>query len=289
MRKLRHEEGKVTYIVYCPWDIKISGGQVALHMLTKNLADQGEIVYTLSKPMFSCNAKTIKSEYNCESIQVSPIEFDPEKTVVIYPEIIRGNPIGAKRVVRWILYNTIQSIEDTWNPLDELWYYLPFFETSRKEDKKLLSAFDFKLNLLRDRKKEPSKENVLLLRKRTPELDEWSESIKMEEPSSMQDFAEKVSDFKFFYTYDDATYYSIAASLVGCTSIILDPRMDPEEYRKKNPIFLYGVAFGTELDEIERAEKTKKLLRPHLLQLERESIHQIKAFIKHWKAKIYDL
>jgi hypothetical protein len=274
MRIIRNEKEKVTYIVYCPWRIEVSGGHVALHSLVKNLADSGEIVYNLSKPFYSCNAKTLKGDFF----------FDRERTVVIYPEIIEGNPLNAKHVARWILYDTDPLVESTWNKNDEYWYYTLKFNTTKISDKRILSAYNF--NSFKN-DKEKTKENLLLIRKKTPKVfSHPKDCVEIENPETIEEFVRIASDFKNFYTYDDATFYSVIAAQLGCNSVILNPTQSSDEFRLSSPLMEYGVAYGNTEDEIKRASETSHLIKRHLKILKNTSIEQCLEFTKYWKEKI---
>jgi hypothetical protein len=278
MRKIKNEKDKVSYIVYCPWRMEVSGGHIALHSLVKNLADSGEIVYNLSKPLYSCNAKTLKN---------NDFSFDENRTVVIYPEIIEGNPLNAKHVARWILYNTNPAVESTWDETDEYWYYTLQFNTSKKFEKRILSAYNF--GTFRN-EKEKTKENLLLIRKKTPKVfSHPKDCIEIENPETIEEFVKITSDFKNFYTYDDATFYSLIAAQVGCTSIILNPETSPDEFRKCSTVMKYGVAYGNTEDELKRASDTSHLIKNHLKNLKLESIKQCSEFTKYWRKRLNDL
>lgn len=255
------------YIVYAPWEYNpLIGGHVALHKLAKNLCDKGQDVTILEDPGFKCNAKVVKI-FKGESL-----EFDKENTVVIYPEIIGGNPLNAKNVVRWILYDVKPEIEITWNQTDEYFYYSPSFNTIGVMEKKLLSAFEFDYTMTSLEKTETA---CILFRKNTP-----AETIKV--PEIKQDnFRENVSKFKTFYTYDDATFFSTIAAMCGCLSVIVDPKMSPEEFRKHNPY--YGIAYGETESEIEWAKKTAHLIPGWLKKMEQDSLDQTDKFIEYYE------
>ncbi len=73
------------YIIYAPPYSSLSAGIKALHMLNDALNADGYLSITLPMGV-------------AESINVDP------EAIVIYPEIVVGNPLNAKHVVRWLLY-----------------------------------------------------------------------------------------------------------------------------------------------------------------------------------------
>lgn len=232
----------MNFIVFAPWEyMPHSGGHIALHTLTKNLCDLGQDVTILEDCGFKCNAKVVKI-WKGETLT-----YDKDNTVVIYPEIMEGNPLEAKHVIRWILYDVKPEVEATWRESDYYFYNLPRFKTIRKETKKILTAFNFDFTPII---KEKTKDACILLRKKAPEHLVFHADI-LTEPTSIQDFCEQVAPYEIFYTHDDATFYSEIAYLCGCRSIILS-----------NPPRDVTTSFETLIENKARSiEETKELIR----------------------------
>ena len=61
-----------------------------------------------------------------------------DNCIAVYPEIVRGNPLNCKYVVRWILlalgYETPHSIKQTWSSSDLIYHW----ETSQSINKNIL-------------------------------------------------------------------------------------------------------------------------------------------------------
>ena len=117
--------------------IHISGGMLIIKKLVEMLTEKNQTVYVLNHQY-----KTEKAHL------ISFLEFsklDKNKLVVIYPEIISGNPFQAKNVVRWILYDTNNRIENSWQLTDEYFYFNNLFKTNRIENnKKILNFFSLR-------------------------------------------------------------------------------------------------------------------------------------------------
>ena len=90
---------RCTYIIYGFDYSNNVGGNLALHSLAENLALLGEEVYITCKKIRKHSlVKTLDPNEDIWSI------LSKEKTIVIYPEIISENPLGAKNVCRFFFY-----------------------------------------------------------------------------------------------------------------------------------------------------------------------------------------
>src|SRR6185295_8456760 len=85
------------FVIYCPPYTEKSSGVRALHRLCHllNTAGYRAVVHTRTLGPHSVNKKWQTPLWSEGSTA--------ESTVVIYPEIIVGNPLQAKRIVRWTL------------------------------------------------------------------------------------------------------------------------------------------------------------------------------------------
>jgi len=291
---------KPTYIIYCPWNKPTSGGQIVLHKLAYNLAKSGEKVLILSEPMFPhenlqwVNTGKKKPDHIDYLVHVPYTYWD--ETVVIYPEIIKGNPLIADHVCRWILYDTDvkdrEGTEESWDVDDEFFYFGKWVKTFLQEDRtgKILTAYDFKLEMVdMFPPYAPTKDTCILYRKRSemadPLIVAGFDDI-TEHFTTIQDFINVVGRYRRFVTYDDSTYYSVLAALAGCESVILGTTMTPEKFRSLNPVLKYGVAYDNTSEELHWAEKTRPLITAHLEVLESLSLSQTENFCNFWENKL---
>lgn len=82
----------LNYVIYAP-PLTSSAGIRALYRLSVELEKRG-----LSAPIL-CYKKT--DGYHCINAFTKEMQ---ENDIVIYPEVVRGNPLGFFRVVRYVLY-----------------------------------------------------------------------------------------------------------------------------------------------------------------------------------------
>lgn len=113
----------IDFIVYGLPFTENYGGILVLYELAKTIKDLGYSV------------KIYASEQNLNPIFNDYYNHDKnnklsDTTFVIYPEIIDGNPLGAKRVIRWLLckigIHTNKDIINTWADTDLIYFYSPF-------------------------------------------------------------------------------------------------------------------------------------------------------------------
>jgi hypothetical protein len=113
---------------------------------------------------------------------------------------------------------------------------------------------------------------------------------------------EHFNKYEYFLTYDQKSFFTLAATLCGCKAIILNPgpsfeqsanafsqsedygkTMTPTEYRLNNPIQMYGIAYG--LDDISWANKTIDLSTDYLKELEIIDNKTVTDFVRFWETK----
>ncbi|MCK9362292.1 MAG: hypothetical protein M0P74_01635 [Syntrophales bacterium] len=97
------------YIIYAPIWHHRSGGLMALYNLQKSLIRKG----------YDCI-------YYCFGSETAAINEVTDDDVIIYPEIVNGNPLRAKNVVRWLLnVPGICGGDGKYLNTDMVFFYLP--------------------------------------------------------------------------------------------------------------------------------------------------------------------
>lgn len=203
-------------------------------------------------------------------------------TIVVYPEIIYGNPLHGKRVVRWLLYyNRFENIDEAFQKSDLVFCYRDIFNDTRlnPEGKRLgLGHFDFATYrqtnfqtregccyILRKGKKRPDLPSEL----DGPVIDNLSEEEKVK----------ALNKYKYCYLYDTQTFYVVIAAVCGAVPVIV-----PESGKGRCDYLgegdtAYGVAYGDTEEEINYALETRELCIKGLKDVEAWGSQQVTDFI----------
>jgi len=315
--EIPYVEGKLNFIIYLhlTLDKVFNGGLIALHKLAFELADRGHNVYIFCEPNYPHpNIKVIpkltESTEDGELYFWDQFSFHIDTTISIYPEIVMGNPINTKHVVRWILYHTQIGIEQSFGENDIYFNYCNF-ETFRNVPFRKLTVFDYNLDSLYITNTGERKTFCHILNKNTPpngknllselnstDLSDWIYKGRSEKYTSFDFLREMFNQHEFFLTYDQRTYYAIMATLCGCKTIILNPGkpfeeipnantalaaqndISPTEFRLKNYLQQYGIAYGW--GDLKWAEDTIHLSRRYIQELKIIDDKTVDDFINFW-------
>jgi hypothetical protein len=208
--------------------------------------------------------------------QFETVDEINDNTIVIYPEVISGNPLNCKKVVRWILlalgiempinhyeswgltslknglssdgsYNLIYQWESIQNNIPQL--AVPWFNPIFKNKNNVRTKTCYLIK------------KGILIHKSIKYIHEGN-SICIDNMS----ISEKCNIFnqcKRFYCYDPNTAYMIFAVSCGCPVIMYplenvskDNYFKNKIFNKDNKIYNAGIAYGNSFREITYAEKT---------------------------------
>lgn len=212
---------------------------------------------------------------------IPPINKDDY--IVIYPEIIWGNPFKIKNVVRWLLYHhKYYEAENTFDKDDYFISFREIFNDSKlNPENNILKIKNFDKLLYRQYNWGERKGNCYIIRKGANRKDLPS---KFDGPvfngdMSDEEFVKILNDCKYCYSYDTQTFYCSIAAICGCIPIVmLEPGKEISDYLTPDEKH-YGVAYGNTPDQIEYAISTREKL---IESLDFEKSNQINAlnFIK---------
>jgi len=242
---------KTKIILYIPpFDIKC-GGIVVLHYFAKLINDKYSDGYHAK--LFMHNNLKYKNPFCNDFANIHEID---DNAVVIYPEIISGNHLNAKNVVRWILLELgIEMPLDhykTWNPNDLIYHW-------ESIEKQLTCPF---FNNVFTNKKLENRNKTCYLIKKAPLIHKNIEYVHPPDSIcidglSLKEISDIFNECKYFYCYDSNSYYIIYAAICGCIPIIhaVEGVSEDDYFKSKifyfnNTIYNRGMVYGNNLDNI---------------------------------------
>lgn len=290
----------VTYIIYAPPYDENSGGSIVLHKLCHELNKLGEksFLWPFKKklnPSLSRRIKSIwKNDFSVNPHWKTPIakkENLTENSIVIYPEIISGNPLNAKNVVRWLLhipgFHTKKYFD--FSNCDQFFFFTEYCLDNpalpKISPENRLFVFDINKHYTDDKNYERNGSCYMLRKGSNKNIThDLTNSICVDNLAHAE-MAETFKKSKYFYCYDELTLYSQYAALCGCISVVIpDKGGNRDVWEEKNPAGRFGVAYGTE--NIEHAINTMHKLRLYFEHTKEESIASIKNFVISSKSRI---
>lgn len=290
-------ERKLKYIVYAPTFDVDSGGTIFLHELVNVLNNLGEDAYLwpmapVYKPsrMNRLSAWLRPQNFACDPALNTPIAQETDlrdDTIVVYPELVLGNPLGAKNVARWLLYKPGKMHPYEFGK-DEM-----FFRAFEKADLPELTGgapelFLWKVNNTYRNENRADRKGVCYIVRKGSYKDRISVT---EEPDAIQ--IDKLSHAEVndifnrcdvFYSYDEATMYSQYAAICGCLSIVVPgDHASRAEWAAEHDLYNAGIAYG--LDDTEHALATRDQVADVVAKKEQAGIDTVKNFVRLTKER----
>jgi len=257
-------KNKKTIYIYAPKQNENCGGIIALYNLYNKLKINNIFNTQIILFLHNDRQKILHHKINID-------DYD----IVIYPEIIYGNPLKGKNIIRWILLGldieTPKDIIKTWNNSDLIYHWLPMDKKLTKYNQLYMPFFNRKYynkNMLRNNKTcYLFKKGIFcnLVDKNKINLIERNNMNLILDNITLDEKIHVFNTYKFFYTFDPITAYIPYALLCGCIPIV-EPYKNytKEEYVKNFTSsqlysFSHGFAYGNTPEEIEFAIKTKNI------------------------------
>jgi hypothetical protein len=249
---------KINIIMYTlPYYLKC-GGIIVMHYLVKLINEKyGDKFHA---KLFMHNNVRYDNPFSTEFANIRDIN---DNSIVIYPEIVSGNPLNAKNVVRWILLELgIEMPLDHYNKwsMKDLVYY---WETKQNiKNYKQLSCPFLNTTIFKNNNKNTERTKTCFLIKKAPFIHKHIDYIHPTnsiciDDFSLQDINNTFNECKFFYTYDANTAYIIYATICGCIPIIYPIDGINEEDFFKNRIYAFNdtiynkaIVYGNDINKI---------------------------------------
>lgn len=213
------------------------------------------------------------------------------KTIVVYPDTVYGNPLHGKMVVRWFLY--YDRYKDSPNAYGKNDLFICFREQFNNWQlnplgRKLYCTY-FDLDLYKRTNYSDRKGKCYIIRKGKSRSD-----LPLSFDGVVIDDLPEEEKVKIFnecdtcISYDTQTAYSGIAAMCGCLSIVV-----PEEGKTRNNYLKgddvdYGVAYGYLENEIKYARETAHLIRKRYEQNNKQGIESVKNFVKMCEDFFYE-
>jgi hypothetical protein len=268
---------KFTYVIgWNNFNIN-SGGQIVLYFLCHLLNSLGYKAY------MSGGLTTNALNLNCP-VMPKTLDLQSNNVIVVYPEVISGNPLKAKNVVRWILYTigVHGGSVQTHKPEDLILGFRKEFsgngclitEENQVGIYYVIDHYKNFFNQTRDK-------TCYLVHKggkyhRTFDQHPIN-SIKID-GKSHKNIADIFNQCHTFYSYDPNSGYSKYAALCGCDSIVIPrPNLDIKDWRKDARDRL-GIAYG--LEDLPRARETRSSLVKAMRDQDEINLQNVQKFIR---------
>lgn len=291
------------YIIFTPIYKANSGGIIVLHKLCAMLRDLGceatiwpsrkpilrELVtlkglqrhrrwYTKVLPRHLMGKEDIKSPYNL------PVagNADIRNAIVIYPEVIKGNPLRAEKVVRWLLNKPgALSRKVKFDDGDLIFYFDEQFNDweLNPDRRRHLHLLELMTDVYTMSNTGERHGTCYMVRKgENRKLDQHDDSAMKVDGLDHRQMAAIFNRCKYFVSYDVYTLYSRYAAMCGCIPVVIpEPGVTKEMWAPK-PENRYGIAYGW--DDIIWAIETRQQMMQQLEESEREAEESVKNFVE---------
>lgn len=289
MTDTREKSGTRFIIVAPPFD-EYSGGAIVLHKLCHMLNGLGQqaFMWPLDRKLKPSLSRRVKALWKNMDFRVNPDFCTPiasvrhvdDDAIVVYPEIITGNPLGAKNIVRWLLHKPGFHTGVVEFGANELFFAFDEYSASslfKDCSKNILFVAHLNDNYRDDRQYERRGSCYMIRKAKNVRIQhDLTDSIQIDNLSHAE-VAEIFRKTKFFFCYDEMTMYSQFAALCGCISVVI-----PSEFRNRDewvavhPISKYGIAYG--LEDIQHALDTRHKVREYFAVLEQQSLRSVICF-----------
>jgi hypothetical protein len=279
-----------SYIIYAPSYDPNNGGSIFLHELAQALRSLGEdaLIWPMApiyKPGLRARIRTFIRPSRFDRRPGDDVRLATRRdlradSIVVYPEIVPGNPIGARNVVRWLLYPPGVLHPYRFEPGEM------FFRASQMADLPDVTGgapelFLWKVNAAyRNEGRTDRKGACFMVRKgiNRPRIPETSGGEQID-GKSHEEINEIFNRCEIFYSYDEATMYSQYAAVAGCLSVVI-PGMfrSRQDWVQEHELARFGIAYG--LEDVEHARATRHLVEGLLREKEAEGRRSVERFVE---------
>ena len=223
--------------------------------------------------------------FNMKGCKLKLLPFVDKNTIVVYPQITHGNPLKAKKVVRWFLhYNPHKHNSLAYGKDDLVFAYRKVFnDYSLNPTCRTLYTAHIDLDLYKRTNFGERKGKCYIIRKGSLREDlpkEFDGPIIDNLPE--EEKVRIMNECEYCISYDTQTAYSSIAALCGCVSVVVpEPGKSRGDYIKEGDSHSsLGRAYGFDEEEIAYAKRTMDKVRESYEQKNNEGVEQVKNFVE---------
>lgn len=277
------------YYIYTPGYNHKSAGIRVLHELCSLLNKLGHEAYVISPP----TSGDLWTPVLTDAIKVAHYKSG-KKPIVVYPEVVKGQPLQLGLPVRYVLNYPGLLGGDTVYSANELIY--TFWKTFYPSAK-ILNLPTIDLSLIDKLKKpESARSGIAFYHNRytlkggkVRDFGASAIEISRDKPETHEETLAILAKVERLYSYESSGIV-LEAVLSGCPVILLpNPITLPSRPDVLSESGDDGIAWGEDPEEIQRAYQTVKDARPNYEQRHRAWPQQINDFIRETQAAAKDL
>jgi hypothetical protein len=288
---------KLNYVIFAPDYDENSGGIIALHRLCHHLNECGESaslwpsiwVRRQSQGWWKRFRRNFKEailgvEFDRHPDLMTPIAKKRKlraNDVVVYPEVVEGNPLGGVNVVRWLLHRPGFHTGLVDFGASELFFKFADFADDEEITKGTAAQlFVFSVNSLYKNENTQERSGVCYLVRKGEGVEiacDLAGAIKID-GLAHEDIAAIFNRCEIFYSYDESSMYSCYAAMCGCLSVVIPKNYDSREaWIAQNPHLQFGVAYGE--NDLDHARFTQGEVVKYFQSIEQSSLESVQRFI----------
>ncbi len=295
-------EQRHPFYIVAPEYTRVSAGIKALHYLCHALNSIGQPAFMyLSQAQYNSHSPYARNltnpDWNTEILTQDTAEHHYKMgltPIVIYPETIPGNPLGAKVVMRYVMNYPGHLGGDTEYHEDEILYgyskklaeavgfpeqnlFIPVSDTSIYHPPKDIHAPRKGSCFWSAKYEQHHKGKLLPITRQSTKITRYEKNSQ-----TPREIAELFRTSEVFYTYEN-TALAIEAMLCGCPAVFI-PNEHLTEVIGLDELGWNGFAWGTEPEALERARQTIHLGQENYYALCDQFWHQLLNMVNHCHA-----
>jgi hypothetical protein len=289
MAQQQTRRGSPKFVIWAPSFDETNGGSIVLHLLCRRLNEFGEtaLLWPHDRPAARLGGNPRERLFSTGPFE-NPIAGpdDLQDAIVVYPEIVSGNPLGGRHVVRWFLHLPGYHTGKTGYGPDELYFYIvdAFNDPTINPHPENRLTLQWENDVYGKTNQGARSGSCYMMRHGAgrPLVHDLADST----PVDAMTHAEKAAEFnrrERFYSYDPYTFYLVYAAICGCIPIVVpEPGKTKDEWQPK-PADRYGFAYGEE--DIAWAVETRGALLDKLARrrvIEDDMVRRFAARCRDW-------